>query len=540
MRLDTVRISVYDYVQSLLGSAGNREPSSAVVEGLLDTVRSAVHAACADFAEGWNREHGCPVVDCLPVEILTMCFHEAQFEARITASHVSRKWRAVALSDGALWSTYRRKEPKVDSTGPTKAMVIQLSALLERSRPYPFNFILPEFGPRLHVLEGPLSAALYSERGRVQEYDGPFCIFQGMRPENAPMPALRSLRLTCPMHKASFTTTRDKRIFNLPRCWGDTSGSPMMLSEIDLVGMVLGAQLSGPPLTALTRLTFHAAPRAAVYMSLFQRCPNLVSLYLRDVRDATPLPQGPLPPSLQTVSLYHCDGSRTDFTASLDPWRGCVIPQLELHGSSTISQPLAFFLPWCAGPVAMTVTRNSISMRPQTENHPLHTAYPYSWSGDDFHALRGACAARLAAISINMCHLDELFEANLVTPVLRKIEVVLESNSTGKLMRGDLPQPSYGLAAPQLCEVITTAAISISIRAGRADDVLHTTHVLRSHLRDLIFYDAALLERITARGRAEVLAFLGCAGFAPLASTNAYNGNLKFGSKFEKVVRVVT
>ncbi|EJD36755.1 hypothetical protein AURDEDRAFT_188286 [Auricularia subglabra TFB-10046 SS5] len=514
MDWDATHAAMYNHVQVVLNNVTNgRQLSSIDIEGLLDALRTAVTASCADFAEIWNDQHVHQPQN-LPNEILAMCFREARFDALLSASQVCRRWRAVALADRTLWTTYRRTEIKVDPIHPAAVMANQLSAMLERSHPYPFDVTLPsprETGRSTYTLDVRVSAILGPKLERIQKYDGSVLTFAMLNPDGQTMIRLRSLRLTAP--------ARSKPFCELFLDWG--AGRLPRLSELDLEGLVFVAPKPGPPLYALEKLKCNASPSVHAYPSLFQRCPNLMSLELREVTEATLLPPGPLPPSLHTVSLYIAEGVTTDFSQLLEAWTGSTIQKLTLYGSTTLSHPLGLFLSSCTGPIELATTSNCVSMARETappgQSDIHHVVYPYSWAHQNqFLALHGECAARLAFISIHLQHLDEFFATNLTAPVLSTFEVALHDAPPRSLIPGVLPKPSYGLSAPQLRGIVIWVPRCLwSELAGTACP--HTMHMLATHLRDLIAYDAVLLDKITVHSSRHILTMLGGASLAPLA-----------------------
>ncbi|EJD40699.1 hypothetical protein AURDEDRAFT_115820 [Auricularia subglabra TFB-10046 SS5] len=522
MELDTARAAVYDYIQTLLTSGAKQESPSTHIDKLVETIRSAVHDACADFAVKWNNERAGLALERLPAELLTMCFRKLWFYDLVSVSHVSRKWRAAALADSVLWTTFSRTDPGNIKEQSTRKMIAQLTTMLERSRPSPFTLRLPRTADGFHLLEEYVTDVVGPELARIQLYDGSFEIYDSLNQNGADMPHLESLTL----FTKSWVFTP---VWNLPPTWGST-GAPY-LSRLELDGPALSIPSPCAPLSALTHVKFHCAPALddddfmpppPTFTSLFQCCPNLVALEIRGVTEATKLPPGPVPPTLDTVSLHGVDGHPVSYGLLLEAWTGCPIRQLELHGSRTLAHPLGLFLSSSTGSVEIEMLRAFIYLRQvaSVDQAPCqHVVYPFSWhNGDQLRPLRGANAARLTSLSVYVEHLGEVFRARLRLPQLSTFEFQL-NHRTPIPVPDTLPDPDLSLAAPRLRHVGVKVPDTGTNTADPNNACALAILLLCDHLRDLVQYDAAVLHRIVVRGPRKVLAALPCAQLAPLTTT---------------------
>ncbi|EJD36757.1 hypothetical protein AURDEDRAFT_139986 [Auricularia subglabra TFB-10046 SS5] len=520
MEPDTTRTAVYDYIQALLTSGAKQETPSTHIDKLVETIRSAVHDACADFAGKWNTERAGLAPERLPAELLTMCFRKLRFYDLVSVSHVSRKWRAAALADSVLWTTFSRTDPGNIKEQSTRKMIAQLTTMLERSRPSPFTLRLPRTSEGFHLLKERITDVVGPELARIQLYDGSFEIYDSLNQNGADMPHLESLTL--------FTKSRIfTPVWDLPPTWGST-GAPY-LSRLELDGPALSIPSPCASFSALTHLKFYCAPALDpsmppphTFTSLFQCCPNLVALEIRGVTEATRLPPGPIPLTLDTVSLYGVDGQPISYGLLLERWAGCPIRQLELYGSRTLAHPLGLFLSSCAGSIEMEILHAMIYLRQvaSADQAPCHhVVHPFSWHhGDQLRPLRGAGAARLTMLSVEVYHLGEVFRAQLHLPLLSTFQFQ-HDGATLPDVPASLPDPDFSLTAPRLSHVVVKVPGMGVDTADPNNACARAIFFLRDHLRDLVQYDAVLLQRITVRGPRKVLAALPCAQLAPLATT---------------------
>lgn len=519
MDLDT-REAVYSYIQGLLTTSVQSEPSCIRVDSLLELVKSAVQDACFDFAKTWNNERPGPMLERLPAEILSSCFRRLRFHDRVSVSHVSRSWRAAALADPLLWTTFSRTEPDDIEDQKTRKMIAQLSVMLERSRPAPFSLRVPKSNRGFFRLEERIFHVAGPEFARIQFFEGSFEIYKRLNHDGAAMPHLRAMKLIT--KPGSYDS-----VFSLPSTWGST-GAPN-LRQLDLDGPSLSIPSDCAPLKALTHLTFYCPPSLDDFAHghqetlayLFDCCPNLVVLEVRGVTDTTCFPAGPMPTTIERVSLYAADGNRVNYELPLVPWTGHPIRQLELYGSRTFAHPLGHFLSSCGGPFEMEMLRAMIYLRqlaPAGAVPCSYTVYPFYWhNSNQLQLLRGAHAGRLTSLKLNVEHIGEVFCAGMHLPKLHTFEFQLDQYEAVPFPDA-LPDAGFQLVAPRLRRVCVKMPDMVFDRASADGPCARALVVLRDHLRDLIKYDTAPLDSVTVCGPRKVLAALPCAELAHLAT----------------------
>ncbi|EJD40700.1 hypothetical protein AURDEDRAFT_186932 [Auricularia subglabra TFB-10046 SS5] len=508
---EPTRGAIYEYIQSVLRNTADKEASPSRVSEVLCVIRSAVHDACADFAERWNNMRIGRAPERLPAEVLTMCFRAARFDVVRSASQVSRKWRAIALADRTLWTTFRRTEPRHHEERSTNRLVAHLELMLERSHPHPVYLELPKTERGFFRLVDRVTNALHGDFSRIQRFDGLFEIYKRLSSSNSPTPHLQFLRLSEPGRHL-------RPAFDL------ASGTAPELRQIELIGATLSIPQSATPLSALTRLQFQASQTGREYAALFELCPNLVALHMSGVNGTAALPRGPLPPTLQSVSLYAPDGEAVNFGGALGPWSGSPIQTLELYGSATLGQPLYLFTSTRVGPIEMEIKRNVVRITDagaSAQSARSFVVYPYTWRDrNQLHALRGPASARLSSLAVHIDHLDGFFDAYLNAPLLSTLEIHLDTVSSGSRVPERLPRSNYGLRAPSLRRMAVQLPAGTLRAAWDGENACsYTVRVLRDHLRDLIGYDAALLDAVTVRGPARLLKLLRCSELSPLAAS---------------------
>ncbi|EJD46629.1 hypothetical protein AURDEDRAFT_164448 [Auricularia subglabra TFB-10046 SS5] len=232
-----------------------------------------------DLAYAWSEVHD--LLRHLPKEVLALCFTFLPFSDRITASHVSRHWRAVSLADPAIWTDIDM--PRTVSRNWSRILRMALS----RTRRYPVD------------VQG-LS---------IPDQDG---IFQACMLEH--MHHLRLLDWNFPEHSVSLTaraplleTLRGINYHvDIPSDF--LGGQPAQLRTLYISSASLPETC--PTLSTLTRLILdmpHDLNLAATLCRLFVLCPNLQTLRLGDLlppsRFQNFFPRGPAPPSLVTLDL---------------------------------------------------------------------------------------------------------------------------------------------------------------------------------------------------------------------------------------------
>ncbi|EJD40697.1 hypothetical protein AURDEDRAFT_170322 [Auricularia subglabra TFB-10046 SS5] len=504
MDQESVRAAVYEYIRRALSDAARNQPSSYITEQTLRTVRSAVQDACADFAETWNSESVGAVAEQLPTEVLVMCFRAAPFEDRVSASHVSRKWRAIALSEHSLWATFRRTGRVDPSSRDDDKLLSQLAAMLDRSRPFPFTLQLPSPSRGYRSYAERIATLLKPDFARMRDFDGPLDLYKRLNP--TALPHLKFLRLVTEKYRGSQDT------FEVPRDWA-VHGAPLSRLELHAPNFIVSPNCI--PSTTLTHVCFSPTDDS-YYVHLFRWCPNVSSLELRGLVDSSALPLAPVPPSLTMVALSGPENGAVEFGGPLSAWAGYPIRQLTVHGAASLDRPLNVFLASYSGPVKIDILRNVVEI---TESSPSSAAwrcvvYPYSWARTNhLVALRGDCASRLTSISVPLDRFGAFFSAQLDAPVLRRVQFNMHTDWSAMGIPPHLPSPAFHLSAPQLQEMILEI---LDNRIHMLEDILCAPAVdaLRLNLRGLIAFNAPLLDKITVRGSRSVITILSCAGLA--------------------------
>ena len=112
----------------------------------------------------------------LPVELVTSCLYFADLPTRIRASHISRAWRDISLSERGLWTNF------ICTTFVTEEDQLRtyemLNTMLLRSTPLPFRLRIPHscFGV-YHDYDSSIASAMGHDAHRLREYDGPTYVF---------------------------------------------------------------------------------------------------------------------------------------------------------------------------------------------------------------------------------------------------------------------------------------------------------------------------------------------------------------------------
>ncbi|EJD50817.1 hypothetical protein AURDEDRAFT_182180 [Auricularia subglabra TFB-10046 SS5] len=101
----------------------------------IDAIHAIVTATISDFAHSHN---GHVPINSLPPELLGGVFQWLPFGDLITATHVCKHWRSVALGDGSLWSVIRTNS------------LVHLQTMLQRSQAalLSVELELPEYAPQ--------------------------------------------------------------------------------------------------------------------------------------------------------------------------------------------------------------------------------------------------------------------------------------------------------------------------------------------------------------------------------------------------------
>ncbi|KZV84380.1 hypothetical protein EXIGLDRAFT_776583 [Exidia glandulosa HHB12029] len=124
--------------QSILDALGTHTATSSeqlTVDNAVALVQDTVRAAVATFAYTWNQGHR-DILLRLPLELRVDCLDLLHRNSLLSVSHVSRDWRATALSGPQLWNSFQfpRSMYRQDD------ILALLDTMLQRSSPGPFDF----------------------------------------------------------------------------------------------------------------------------------------------------------------------------------------------------------------------------------------------------------------------------------------------------------------------------------------------------------------------------------------------------------------
>ncbi|EJD44681.1 hypothetical protein AURDEDRAFT_166167 [Auricularia subglabra TFB-10046 SS5] len=94
---------IFTVVTTVLRRQAPTFTSAKDAQRALTAILTDTHRAMSTFAEKWNAENGINI----PVEVLAMSFECLEFDDRLLVSGVNRYWRAVALGNPRLWSSFK-------------------------------------------------------------------------------------------------------------------------------------------------------------------------------------------------------------------------------------------------------------------------------------------------------------------------------------------------------------------------------------------------------------------------------------------------
>ncbi|EJD40683.1 hypothetical protein AURDEDRAFT_127550 [Auricularia subglabra TFB-10046 SS5] len=474
-----LRKSVTSVLEDVTKSLVTAESFIEAFEDLL----TIVHDARAKLAEAWNAARAKQ----LPPEILAACLRAVDFETRVRASHVSHQWRSVAVADGQLWASFRRRAYSQDTMD---ASLDQLSTMIRRSQPRPFQLHLPlgSVYPSVSAYKENIHSILADDFWRVQEYRGPAHIFFLLNPDSTPMPYLTSFRFF-PENK-----TRAANRFVLPADWG-SHVAPNLAS---LTVGILALPATCCPILTLRKLIFTVSDDNADHAALFRCFPNVV-LYRSNF-------------AVWELSLLTSEDGLVDIGAVLEPWRGQRIPSVHVYDVAITPQLLSVLLSFSSGDLQMRVTRSRIRLAPcgsPTDVWPYTVTLPESAGAAPWpSALRDNPALnRLVSLSVPIEHFAAFFTAQLTLPALIDLEFALNSVIDSRTLSADPGLVAPRLRALRLIVPSSTAALKNHRRSYHA-----ALNELKNGLRSLITFDAELLETVTVCGAAEVMDKLACRG----------------------------
>lgn len=290
-------------------------------------MQACVNAAVADVTQRWNRLNEDPV-QCLPDELRVACFARLNLRNRIAVSHVSRSWRASALSAPLLWNSFDiRGRDELPDYAEDK-----LRAMLDRSQSADFHFKWACHAP---ITNG-LLALVLSATLRMQSLALYYQHASTITPFLArPAPRMRLL-----------TVSAASGELPIPRRWAGDVPPPLQEMRLERVSLPEDMQ----PLLSLRSLSCEP-PRDA--RRLFLLCPNVQHVILNGVEASYVLPTS-VPSGLKTIGVYAPREStptdRHDLFSLVRPWQGHRFEKLGFTSRSMIAA-VDFFLagatlPW--------------------------------------------------------------------------------------------------------------------------------------------------------------------------------------------------
>ncbi|EJD51455.1 hypothetical protein AURDEDRAFT_181806 [Auricularia subglabra TFB-10046 SS5] len=236
-------------------------------------VLNQARAMLADEASEWNKANS---LRPFPPEILGMCFAFLPLQDRVTASHVSRAWRNLALSTPSLWADIRLSP---DGVSPSTALV---KLALSRSGNAPIDI----FVPRRHVDED-LEIALRSAFCRIRSFNATGSAYSHSFWKQ-PAPVLEKWH--CPFG------------LDIPAdLFGGRAGRLTVLHAFGL-----HVPSTCPALSTLTYVKVRAVSISCLER-LFALCPTLVSVTVQRISGNAPQSPFRVPQSLEYLDL-HADG----------------------------------------------------------------------------------------------------------------------------------------------------------------------------------------------------------------------------------------
>ncbi|EJD48154.1 hypothetical protein AURDEDRAFT_162625 [Auricularia subglabra TFB-10046 SS5] len=485
------RLTVYNTVYGVLKAIG--PPSD--LSQLEDVVRAALAAAreaCANYSEEWNRHVSNSITQRLPPEVLAECLRAGDFTTRIRASHVSRAWRATALGDRSLWTSFSRSSFR--DLDDQKAGFHQLETMLSRSDPLPFRVQLPHmYDGDFDDYEAPLPGILRRGIHRITEYSGPCWAFsEATYGVDAIFPKL--LSFSC------LDSMWEHNDYEVELYW-----NPREMPNLrHLAGPILSFHDLSSPLSTLTSLCFHLSLKWVEEQSnLFPSCPSLISLDLRSVSESTVLPPGPLPTSLRDVTLRSENDMPLDFQLPLTSWLNYRIPSLKIHCAGSISGPVAAFLALDDKPVALSLDsygHGKITLVCEELCWAIETPGYWSWlDGEYIDEMRVLIAKRATSITISFVYLVHLFYASIAAPRLLSLGVLF--SGTGEEENVDLRAPStrHRLQAPNLRHVVVSIPGTRKEIEERADSHEHALSSLIENFPKCVAFGTDKLDTVTLR-----------------------------------------
>ncbi|EJD47458.1 hypothetical protein AURDEDRAFT_163328 [Auricularia subglabra TFB-10046 SS5] len=318
---DALRNSLERYFDVLLGGA----TEAAQLQLVLSELTRASRSILTEIVETWHLKND--RLRRLPDEIIAQCFACLPFCDRVTASHVSRGWRSIALTHPAIWS-------EIDLGERYNDKVALLEMALDRAGHHPVAIRnCPEPG-RPSCLGDTLGEHMF----HIQHLELPRRVFLAAVVHAAPL--LRFLNVQANCH------IRD----------GFLGGRVSQLKTLRLRGVTLPEKC--PALSTVTNLVLNGPSQlgnAPPFKGLFRLFPVLESLSLKDLEPdhARYLPDGPVPASLRRLSLETLQRNY-DISEHYANWHS---EQLSYVGIRQLTGPTQHLRHMVSGAVSLEIGR---------------------------------------------------------------------------------------------------------------------------------------------------------------------------------------
>lgn len=377
------------------------------------------------------------------------------------------------------------------------AMFSLLEAMLLRSRPLLFHMHIPHLDYRT---DSGYVDRLLGVKGldvfRLASYQGLARLYKLLNPTQAPLPNLISLDIR------GFPTAGEPDITMIEMT--AQFGARCLPNLRQLVAPNIRFPADCAPFSALRSITF-AGTYGKHHRAHFMQCPHLVRMTITDSTMSTPLPEPPVPPSLEEVSIRSARPRALSLAALMEHWRGVRVRRLVAREAYSLRDVLPLFLESHSRAVEMRLPRggDDVAFAAMPDDDSLWTLYPSPpWTVGFLASIEKPAPQRLTSISVAFSRLSALLGAQLDTPGLEKLEICIDT--AAPLQTAE----QCSLRAPHLRSVFFNVDDDCT---HQLDDALNG--VPRSSFRALIIYEAALLDTIIVSPQVECA----CAGLSSLA-----------------------
>ncbi|KZV81849.1 hypothetical protein EXIGLDRAFT_844273 [Exidia glandulosa HHB12029] len=458
------------FVTQLLQCALSDVHSATEVDDFAAILQTAVRVAVANFANAWNRDHSAITIR-LPPEVLSKCFAWLEPTERVKATHISRAWRAIALSEPTLWALFKPRNQALHLSE-------YLTTLLARSGDVPFD--LRWYPPSFDCI----SQHLHRIRSLVLQTGTDD--FQKVLESSDSMASLRHLSVA-----HSYDPHGLARRFKVPQRWVPN------LSSLAVTALVLPRH----PFSDLRFLSFALDPQTDA-RDLWRIVPRLEILTVREISSDSLFPEGPAPGSLRSIILNAAHWYPVDYSALIASWRlSAPGHQLQVQPSRTLQPFVELFTRSHKDLWEMSVglVLDSVSLTTQTGVSYDVLLRNSELAVDDFTTAIVPLApflSRLSSLNIYGRHMAALVDMSLNLPALAELTVTL----------GDDPLPRlhdfHGVLAVSKFSRLHLAFYSLNKDEWNAMDVVAAWlgDVLPAIMRTYVSRAAALLEELAISG----------------------------------------